>query len=202
VPQYDDPAGCTLRFGARTCLSLPGVRCACSVGRPSVSTLLLFFFVSRHPEPHLSLSPRRVRARCFLPSPRRLMRRSSSFSCGVSRAPPVFSFFPVPAPRGVGGAPRGALRERSRLRSATTVLARHGPSRATGRRLSALHRGGLWTARPRGTYPIVPRTMPLLPAAGRKASRSSPAASQSRLHRGFGTPHPAPPQNVSGDAPQ
>jgi hypothetical protein len=123
-----------------------------------------------------------------------------AFSCGVSRRRRS-SPCPAPAPRGVGGAPRGALRNRSRLRSATTVLARHGPSRATGRRLSALHRGGLRTARPRVTYPIVPRTMPRLPAAGRKASRSGPAASRWRLHRAFGTPHPAPPQNVSGDAP-
>ena len=128
------------------------------------------------------------------------MRRSSCLLLRRLAAPPVFSFS-APAPRGVGGAPRGALRERSRLRSATTVLARHGPSRATGRRLSALHRGDLRTARPRVTYPIVPRTMPRLPAAGRKASRSDPAASRPRLHRGFGTPHPAPPQNVSGDAP-
>jgi hypothetical protein len=158
------------------------------------------FFVSRHPEPHLSLSPRRVRA---------------PGSCSLLRGVSCAAHFPSPAafrgaaglllscalPEGVGGAPRGALRNRSRLRSATTVLARHGPSRATGRRLSALHRGGLRTARPRVTYPIVPRTMPRLPAAGRKASRSGPAASRPRLHRGFGTPHPAPPQNVSGDAP-
>src|SRR5262245_15128505 len=54
---------------------------------------------------------------------------------------PAFAFLFVPDPeRGVGGAPRGALLVRSRLRSATTVLARHGPSRLTGRRLSALHR--------------------------------------------------------------
>jgi hypothetical protein len=102
-----------------------------------------------------------------------------AFSCGVSRRRRS-SPFPAPAPRGVGGAPRGALVFPSRLRSATTVLARHGPSRATGRRLSALRRGGLRTARPRVTYPIVPRTMPRLPAAGRKArpfgSRSLPAA--------------------------
>jgi hypothetical protein len=90
---------------------------------------------------------------------------------------------------------------RSRVRGATTVSARHGPPRATGRRLSALHRGGLRTARPRDTYPVVPRTMARLPAAGCNASRSGPAASRPQLHRGVGTPHPAPPQNVSGDAP-
>jgi hypothetical protein len=166
----------------------------------SIDALLFCFFVYVIPNHTFPVSAARSRARLLFPSPRRLMRRSFSFSCGVSRAPRVFSF-PAPSPRGVGGAPRGALRNRSRLRSATTVLARHGPSRATGRRLSALHRGGLRTARPRVTYPIVPRTMPRLPAAGRKASRSGPAASRPRLHRGFGTPHPAPPQNVSGDAP-
>jgi len=182
------------------CLSSPGVRCACSVGRPSVSTLCLVLLrltssrttpfrvsAARSRAPLLFLSQRRSRA-ALLPSP-----AASRGAAGL--------LLPVPAPRGVGGAPRGALRERSRLRSATTVLARHGPSRATGRRLSALHRGDLWTARPRVTYPTVPRTMARLPAAGRKASRSDPAASRWRLHRAFGTPHPAPPQNVSGDAP-
>jgi hypothetical protein len=194
-----DPAGCT-------CASERGL---VSVGPASVARVrlvdalnrrfVLLFFVSRHPEPHLSCFRDAFARPALFPSPRRLIRRSSSFSCGVSRrrrSSPVLR-----PPRGVGGAPRGALRNRSRLRSATTVLARHGPSRATGRRLSALHRGGLRTARPRVTCPIVPRTMPRLPAAGRTASRSGPAASRPRLHRGFGTPHPAPPQNVSGDAP-
>jgi hypothetical protein len=92
---------------------------------------------------------------------------------------PGFAFLFVPDPeRGVGGAPRGALVFPSRVRGATTVLARHGPSRATGRR--ALHRGDLRTARPRVTCPKVPRTMPRLPAAGPRprpfGSRSLPAA--------------------------
>jgi hypothetical protein len=43
-------------------------------------------------------------------------------------APPVFSF-PAPSPRGVGGGAERRTRERSRLRSATTVLARHGHER-------------------------------------------------------------------------
>ena len=90
------------------------------------------FFVSRHPEPHLSLSPRlRSRAPLVFLFSQRVRAAPLAFSCGVSRAPPVFSC-PAPAPRGVGGAPRGALRNRSRLRSATTVLARHGAVPANG----------------------------------------------------------------------
>jgi hypothetical protein len=115
-------------------------------------------------------------------------------------APPVFSF-PAPAPRGVGGAPRGALRERSRLRSATTVLARHGPSRATGTAPVGAPPWRFSAEGPCVTCPIVPRTMPRLPAAGRKARPFGSHSLRPRLHRGFGTPHPAPPQNVSGDAP-
>jgi hypothetical protein len=93
---------------------------------------ILLFFVSRHPEPHLSLSPRRVRARHWrFPFCTARMRRSSCLLLRRLAAPLVF-LFPAPAPRGVGGAPRGALLVRSRLRSATTVLARHGTVPATG----------------------------------------------------------------------
>jgi hypothetical protein len=97
----------------------------------SIDALLFCFFVYVIPNHTFPVSAARSRARLLFPSPRRLMRRSFSFSCGVSRAPRVFSF-PAPSPRGVGGAPRGALRNRSRLRSATTVLARHGTVPATG----------------------------------------------------------------------
>jgi hypothetical protein len=92
---------------------------------------MLLFFVSRHPEPHLSCH----RGAFARPAPIPFSAASHAplifLSCGVSRAPRVFSF-PAPSPRGVGGAPRGALRNRSRLRSATTVLARHGAVPANG----------------------------------------------------------------------
>jgi hypothetical protein len=97
-------------------------------GRSTLLATLGFLFLRlRHTFP---VSAARSRARLLFPSPRRVMRRSSSFSCGVSRrrrSSPVLR-----PPRGVGGAPRGALRNRSRLRSATTVLARHGAVPATG----------------------------------------------------------------------
>ena len=100
---------------------------------PLIDALLFVSSSTSFPNHTFPVSAARSRARLLFPSPRRLMRRSSSFSYGVSRAPRVFSF-PAPAPRGVGGAPRGALRNRSRVRSATTVLARHGgrPGRRDG----------------------------------------------------------------------
>jgi hypothetical protein len=116
-------------------------------------------------------------------------------------APPVFSF-PGPAPRGVGGAPRGALLVRSRLRSATTVLARHGTVPATG---TAPVDAPPWRFSAEGPRVMIPTVPPYHAAPSRgpaaRPSRSGPAASRPQLHRGFGTPHPAPPQNVSGDAP-
>lgn len=130
-----------------------------------LSTLCFLFLRLRHSRTTTFLSPRRARA---------------PGSCSLLRGVSCAAHLPSPAAfRGAAGLllsctlpARGGrsaerrTRERSRLRSATTVSARHGPSRATGRRLSALHRGGLWTARPRVTYPTVPRTMPRLPAAG------------------------------------
>jgi hypothetical protein len=70
----------------------------------SIDALLFCFFVYVIPNHTFPVSAARSRARLLFPSPRRLMRRSFSFSCGVSRAPRVFSF-PAPSPRGVGGAP-------------------------------------------------------------------------------------------------
>ena len=64
-----------------------------------------------------------------LPSPSRATRCPSS--AARLRADHLLSFV-VPTPRGVGGAPGGALSVRSRLRGATTALARRGPSRAIG----------------------------------------------------------------------
>src|SRR5262245_59633180 len=76
-----DPAGCTLRSVCGLALSLPHVRCACSVGRPSVSTLCLVLLrltssrttpfrvsAARSRAPLLFLSQRRSRA-ALLPSP-------------------------------------------------------------------------------------------------------------------------------------
>jgi hypothetical protein len=97
-----------------------------------LSTLCFLFLRLRHSRTTPFLSPRRVRA----PGSCSLLR---GVSCAAhlpfptaSRGRRRSSPFPAPAPRGVGGAPRGALRDRSRLRSATTVLARHGAVPADG----------------------------------------------------------------------
>jgi hypothetical protein len=66
-----------------------------------------------------------------------------------------------------------------------------------------LHRGDFRPKDHAVMIPTVPPYHAALPAVRPQGrDRSGPAASRPRLHRGFGTPHPAPPQNVSGDAPQ
>jgi len=67
-----------------------------SVGRPSQSTLVLLFFVLRHPEPHLSLSPRRVRARRWSFLVRSALAPLIFLLLRRLAAPPVFSFLCPP----------------------------------------------------------------------------------------------------------
>ena len=79
--------------------------------------------------------------------------------------------------RGVGGAPGGALSFQSRVRSATTALARRGPSRATGTAPRGAPPWRFSTARPRVTYPAVP---PDHAAPSRGSSLKGPSRSGPR----------------------
>ena len=178
-------------------------RCPLSL-LPPLLALLSFvldcIFFSRRRELHL-----------FSPS-----RTASSFS--ISSHTLSFLFLPprrgrarivscpslVPTPRGVGGAPGGALSVRSRLRGATTALARRGPSRAIG---TAPRGAPPWrfSARdPRRAISDSARRMRAAPCPlpGRMARRAGSRTSRGCGSRRSGGRHsPLRLQDVSGDAP-
>ena len=125
-------------------------------------------------------------------------------SAARSRADRLLSFV-VPTPRGVGGAPGGALSVRSRLRGATTALARRGPSRATG----TAPRGAPTVAifgpgpTPRHLRQCPPDARRALPAAAPQGPAGGvPNLPRLAVRAAAGGRHsPLRLQDVSGDAP-
>src|SRR5262245_65570969 len=116
---------------ARTFLSWPGARCAFGWSTLSIDACFVVLRLTSSRTTPFPVSAARSRAPLVFPFSAARSRCSSCLLLRRLAAPPVFSFL---CPPREGWAERREAHQlvRSRLRSATTVLARHGTVPATG----------------------------------------------------------------------